>query len=293
MKKALKQLLPHSFRVELRRAARGVQNVFSWPKASYQKVDLCPYPTLLVQHSSKLMRTVKPHQIPLQLNKIHNLRLASALIDGTLLRPGAIFSFCKLIGRTTYGRGYLDGLEMHESELVGAPGGGLCQLANLIFWLAINLDLQVIERHKHDLDLFPDDDRVVPFGMGASVFYNYRDLRFRNNLTQPLVLSVSVQEPLLVGGFYSDRDKSFDIEITQSEHRFFRQRDGQVWRENRVLSRTVYRDHRSSKAKEIAHNLGRVCYEVPDGLISADLSGEHETIFSVDKKQNRLTAGFQ
>ena len=101
-------------------------------------------------------------------------------------------------------------------------GRRLCQMANLLFWMAMRLDLEIVERHRHESDLFPDDERTVPFGMGATVFYNYRDLQFRNNLRQPLLLRVSVQRPLLCGSILSSSPVPFEVEIAETWHRFVR-----------------------------------------------------------------------
>jgi len=265
----VKRLIPYAVRVELRRAARSVRCLCESPKPATRRLqDVSAYPHLLVGHSAKLVRQVAPDLMPLQLNKIENLRLACDRMDGLLLRPGELFSFCRLIGRTSRRRGYLDGLEMQRGELTAAPGGGLCQLADLIFWMALNLDLEVVERHHHEVDLFPDDDRVVPFGMGASVFYNYVDLRFRNTLARPLVLKVSVEPPRLWGAFRSDAELPFKVRIVETAHRFFRDEEGVVWRENRVAKEIRFHDGRVPVRIEIAHNRARVCYEVPQEKLS-------------------------
>jgi len=231
--------------------------------------DPAAYPCLLVKHSSKLLRKVDPALSPLQRNKVHNLELACAALDGLLMEPGEVLSFCATVGRTSRRCGYLDGLEMHNGVLQGAPGGGLCQLSNLIYWMALHLDLEILERHRHGFDLFADDDRTVPFGMGATVFYNYVDFRFRNTLAQPLLLRVTVEPPLLRGGFYSNKQKPFDITIVETEHRFFRDEHGAVWRENRVSKEVAYLDGRPPVSAEIAHNLARVRYEVAEDLLSS------------------------
>jgi vancomycin resistance protein VanW len=46
--------------------------------------------------------------------------------------------------------------------------------------LALHSPLEIKERHHHSFDPFPDENRVLPFGRGASIFYNYVDLRFIN-----------------------------------------------------------------------------------------------------------------
>ena len=56
-----------------------------------------------------------------------------------------------------------------------------CQLSNLLHWMVLHSDLTITEHHHHDrFDLFPDDGRQVPFGMGTSIVYNYLDYRVTN-----------------------------------------------------------------------------------------------------------------
>ena len=264
----MKRALPFWLRVEVLRLGRWLSTIRHRRMFARLRTEHAgDFPFELVSHSSKLIRKVDPEWIPLQESKVHNLELACARLDRLIVQPGEVFSFCKLIGRTTRRKGYVDGLEMRQGALTAAPGGGLCQMANLLFWMAIRLDLEIVERHRHESDLFPDDERTVPFGMGATVFYNYYDLQFRNNLGQPLLLRVSVQRPLLFGSILSSSPVPFDVQIFETWHRFVRRPDGAVWRENRVAKRVEYLDGRATLEREIAHNAGRVFYDVPDEWI--------------------------
>jgi vancomycin resistance protein VanW len=270
----MKRLLPYRLRIEARRAHRWLTGVPDRrPFARLRAKDTTRFPFELVSHSSKLIRSIDPQWMQLQESKVRNLELACARLDRLVILPGEVFSFCGTVGRTTRHKGYVDGLEVHHGALVGAPGGGLCQVANLLFWMVLHLDLQVLERHRHEADLFPDDERSVPFGMGATVFYNYLDFQFRNTLPQPLLLRVSVQRPLLCGSILSTSEKAFDVEIRETEHRFVRRADGSVWRENRVAKRVEYFDGRPPLEVEIAHNLGRVYYDVPEECIEGQRPG--------------------
>ena len=49
-------------------------------------------------------------------------------------------------------------------------GGGLCQLANLLYWMALHTPLAVVERHHHSFDPFPDENRTLPSGRAAVSF---------------------------------------------------------------------------------------------------------------------------
>jgi len=112
---------------------------------------------------------------------VQNLKAAVPLLTGLLVRPGETFSFCKTIGQPTRARGFTDGMELSHGVARAGVGGGLCQLSNLLHWLVLHSPLTVVERHHHSFDPFPDDGRVLPFGSGATVFFNYRDFRFRND----------------------------------------------------------------------------------------------------------------
>ena len=89
-------------------------------------------------------------------------------------------------------------------------GGGLCQLANLVHWLVLHSPLTVVERSQHTFDPFPDNDRVVPWGVGCSIVYNYVDLVVRNETDATFELRAWVGEQHLHGQLLSDH---------QPEHR--------------------------------------------------------------------------
>lgn len=235
------------------RRAFALERVAAWRPGGRE-------PHLAFAHRSALIRDPARAAEQLQHEKVHNLRIAVARLDGLLLRPGEMFSFCRLVGPTTRRRGYLPALELRRDGLVARTGGGLCQLSNIIHWLALHLDLPVVERHRHELDLFPDRDRQVPFGCGASVFYNYNDLRFVNPGPRALWFRFRVEPAGLVGEVYADAPLDFRVEVYDVEGRMYRS-GGQVWRENRVRRRVV----RCAEVRdeEIMHNVCRVLYPVP------------------------------
>jgi len=264
----MKRLLPYPARVNLRRCARWLADLpVRWRLTRARAADPELFPHCISRHSSKLLRRVKPEWAALQQNKVANLRLACARMNRLVVAPGQLFSFCAVTGPTGGSRGYLPGLEMHQGRLRSMPGGGLCQLSNLIFWLALNAGLEIVERHRHEQDLFPDDERTVPFGMGATVFYNYLDLRFRNTLGQPLLIRVAVDEPDLCGAFYAAEATGRTVEIVESAHRFFRDEAGRIWRENRVAVNVTYPGGTPPARSTVYENKGLVRYDVPESSI--------------------------
>ena len=122
--------------------------------------------------------------------------------------------------------------------------------------------MRVVERHRHGLDLFPDHERTVPFGCGATVVYNYADFRFENPLPQPVMLRARVEDGVFISELWCRDDPGHRVEVEEVDHRFFRE-DGEWWRENRLRRRIVTTAGEVLLDQEVAHNRGRVMYE-PD-----------------------------
>jgi vancomycin resistance protein VanW len=86
--------------VRVHRARRRLQWLTSgtdWA-TTRQQAEL---PFRLKKHGSLLLRELSPAEMELQHNKVVNLRLASARVDGLLIRPGETFSFNKVVGNCT------------------------------------------------------------------------------------------------------------------------------------------------------------------------------------------------
>ena len=135
----------------------------------------------------------------MQENKAVNLRLAVPHINGTLIKPGQVFSYWKRIGKPTKKKGYLQGMILRNGKVISGTGGGLCQLSNMLFWLTIHTPLIVIERHRHGYDVFPDSERTQPFGSGATCFYPHGDLMIRNDTLNTYQICVEVKGDYLSG----------------------------------------------------------------------------------------------
>jgi hypothetical protein len=115
-------------------------------------------------------------ELDLQRGKVQNLRCALRRLDGTVIPAGETFSFWQQIGRATRGRGYVEGRQLQEGCLFPAIGGGLCQLSNALYAVALQAGCEIVERHPHT--------RIIPGsaaeeGRDATVAWNYIDLRFR------------------------------------------------------------------------------------------------------------------
>ena len=177
-----------------------------------------PLPHQAFAHQTLLLRQLKDVDMWLQENKIVNLRLATACVNGILLRPGEVFSYWKLIGNPSRRKGYVDGMILRNGTFAAGTGGGLCQLSNLIFWMTLHTPLTVIERHRHGYDVFPDAHRTQPFGSGATCFYPYGDLMIRNDTADTYQLLVHVGPKCLEGEWRVSAPPECRYEVVERNH---------------------------------------------------------------------------
>lgn len=253
----LYQFVPFGARVFIRKRLRDWRDFRSADRIARIRGKSSEYPILVSEKSSPLKREVAGGLSSNTEEKTQNLRLGSARLNGLIIGPGEVFSFNRTIGPSTRRRGYLPALEFRDGEAIIAVGGGLCQLANLIVLLGIEAGMEVIERHRHSLDLFPDSDRTAPFGCGATVFYNYVDLRLRNTLKFPLLLETAVEPPLCRAALRSAIPMPFQCKMIETDHEFVIvsgvvRRRNKLWRE--------YEDESGTRRELICDNDCRVVY---------------------------------
>ncbi|HEY5821092.1 MAG TPA: VanW family protein [Propionibacteriaceae bacterium] len=248
--------------VEAHRLRRRLQ----WARSSTAWAQTRSVEDLAVRayrHKSILLRQLGDSEMWMQHNKVQNLRLAAAALDGVLIRPGEEFSFCRLVGRTSKRKGYVDGMLLDNGEAAAGVGGGICQMANLLHWMVLHTPLVVTDRSEHSFDPFPDNGRVLPWGVGCTIYYNYVDLRFRNDTEATLQIRVRVGEKYLEGEIRADRPLRHSYSVYAQNERFFTH-DGSWFRRNEIWRDvTDRRTGRLVRSEEVKRNCALVKY-VPD-----------------------------
>ncbi len=265
MRTLARQLLPFRVRRELvilRRLPQWVAERGTMALRRIAPTEQLEFAWLLAAHSSPLERTLGTIPADLQEGKETNVRLAASKLDGLVIGPNQTFSHHHAIGRTTRRRGFRKGMELQNGDSTASWGGGLCQVSNSFYWVAVQAGMRIVERHRHGLDLFPDQERTVPFGCGATVVYNYADFRFENPYPQPVMLRARVADDSFISEIWARNDPGVTIDVEEVDHRFFR--DGPDWyRENRLRRRVRGRAGELISDVEVAHNKGRVMYKPP------------------------------
>lgn len=191
----------------------------------------------LLRHKTMMLRPLRDVEMYLQHNKITNLRLAIAPINGVVIKPGQTFSIWQMVGRPTAAKGFLEGLVLHNGRIEKGIGGGLCQLGNLLYWMALHSPLTVTERFRHGFDVFPDINRKIPFACGATLAYNYIDLQLRNDTDATFQIDLWLDDEYLNGEILSDREPEFAYEVFETDHLIKMQPWGGYTRHNRIWQR--------------------------------------------------------
>lgn len=115
-----------------------------------------------------------------------NIEVGVSLLNGTLVAPGAMFSFNHAIGEITADKGYVDAAVVDGQAIGRDIGGGICQVSTTMFRAAFFGGFQSESRWSHryrfpfyELDNYtPGLDASIlqpegnPFGGGDYSFYN-------------------------------------------------------------------------------------------------------------------------
>jgi hypothetical protein len=143
----------------------------------HDKGTIEEFPVVFGESRSLLWDDNNPAERDLQQGKVQNLRCAARRLHEVYVPANMPFSFWKQVGRATRRRGFGHGRLLREGCLMPAVGGGLCQLSNALYDVALQAGLKILERHAHS-QIIPGS--ATALGRDATVAWNYIDLRFRS-----------------------------------------------------------------------------------------------------------------
>ncbi len=226
----LRQLLGKEYYV-LKRKIDWLFGDKKWAKKRAQEM----FENSVFKHKSIILRPLKDVDMYLQENKRTNLNIAVSHLDKIIIQPGETFSIWKLVGRPTKRKGYLEGLVLNQGQIGKATGGGLCQLGNLLFWIFAHSPLTITERYRHSFDVFPDVNRTIPFGAGATLSYNYIDLQVKNETDNTFQLKLWLDKTYLNGELLSEVRVNKEYEIEERNHLIQQQFWGGYSRHNQIF----------------------------------------------------------
>jgi vancomycin resistance protein YoaR len=130
-------------------------------------------------------------------NSLHNARLVAHLIDNTMIAPGRTFSFNQTAGARTPAKGFELAPVIVNNEVRDGFGGGVCEVATMIFNAAFEAGLEITDRSSHSLYI-----SHYPQGRDAAVSYPDVDLKFVNDTGHWLLLRTFASSSALTVSLY-------------------------------------------------------------------------------------------
>ncbi len=135
-----------------------------------------------------------------------NLRLAANKIDGTVVMPGEIFSYNRVVGKRTTAAGYKNAAIYQDGGVTDGLGGGICQISTTLYNAVIKAGMLIEERRNH---MFVPS--YASAGKDATVVWGSTDFKFQNRRDYPIKIEASVSGGVATVSVYGLRtDEEYD-----------------------------------------------------------------------------------
>ena len=110
------------------------------------------------------------------LNRDNNISVACSIINGTVLEPGEYFTWSKIVGKTTFEKGFLPAPVIVNSKVTTGLGGGVCQVSSALYNAVLDTSIKTIEAHHHSIGCaYTNNDATVAYGSKDFIFCNTYD----------------------------------------------------------------------------------------------------------------------
>ena len=135
------------------------------------------------------------------IERSHNIELATAAINNAVVFPGEVFSFNQTVGMRTKEKGYLPAPIIVRGELSEGIGGGICQVSSTLYNAADRSGLEILKRYSHSKRV-----PYVPPGRDATVSWYGPDFTFRNKYNQPVLIRAHAKNGIMSVMLFSSDD---------------------------------------------------------------------------------------
>lgn len=122
-----------------------------------------------------------------------NIEIASKAIDKKVVGAGETFSFNDAVGPTKKETGFKLARIFIKGKDAKGYGGGVCQVSSTLYNAAKEAGLPIVERHPHTKAV-----SYVPEGGDAATSYGYKDLKFTNNKSFPVMINSRVDNGKII-----------------------------------------------------------------------------------------------
>lgn len=154
-----------------------------------------------------------------QRDRTHNLVTAAGALNGTLIKPGEVFSYNEVVGPRQPSRGYRKAPIFVRGEVEQGIGGGVCQVSTTLYNAALLANMEIVSRAHHSR---PVD--YAPIGRDATVAYPSPDLKFKNTTPAPVYISASVGGGMVNITLFGRKMDDQEVELVSEGHQVIRPR---------------------------------------------------------------------
>jgi vancomycin resistance protein VanW len=201
-----------------------------------------------------------------QKNKVFNLKLAAKTLNGLLIRPGETFSLWRLVRHADKHIPYKDGLTVTNGKLTTAPGGGLCQMSNLLFWMFLHTPLTVTERSGHEVKEFPEPNSDEIKGVDATISEGWIDLKARNDTDCTYQISVAFDDENIIGTVFVDKRPQVLYRVANGGIEYSRESGG-IYESVKVERAEIDADTGEITGQKLLYiNKCEICYLLPENV---------------------------
>lgn len=155
----------------------------------------------------KLVAELTTHYDP-SIPRADNVEKAAAAFDGVMLRPGEILSYNATVGPINTATGWKQAYVIVAGELVEGVGGGVCQVATTLYGAALRANLEIMERHPHQLAV-----PYVPASQDAAIAQGWEDLKLRNTTLGHLLIRTETGGGAVTFRLYGDLPDDQEVKI--------------------------------------------------------------------------------
>lgn len=171
------------------------------PKITLKQIGTEAFPDLVSSFSTNYYAN--------NFSRTKNLQLASNKINETVISPGEVFSYNKIVGERTIAKGYQEAPGYISGRVEDTLGGGICQISSTLYNTVLYANLEIIERKNH---MFLTSYTTA--GRDATVVYGAIDFKFKNTRKYPIMIKSFVSNGVAKMEIYGIKeDKEYEIAI--------------------------------------------------------------------------------
>lgn len=174
------------------------------PNVTVNQIGTEAFPDLLATYTTSFSTS--------NTNRTTNIKLSSNKINGVVLMPGEKFSYNKVVGQRTIGKGYKSAPVYVGGKVVNDIGGGICQVSSTLYNTVLRANLEIVKRSNHRFAT-----GYVPLSTDATVSWGGPEFIFKNSRKYPIKIVSTVTGGKIKVDIYGCKEEvEYDVTI-QSE----------------------------------------------------------------------------